>query len=71
MEDGECVSGYFIKGPVGEKMYVMYAYITFFAAYAIPCACFFILYGMVAIKMQRRKRDSNFESNRYVREPIT
>ena len=27
--------------------------------------CFLIFYGMVVINMQRRKRDSQFESNRY------
>ena len=65
MEDSKCVSGYFMKGPIGEKIYVIYAYGAFIIGYAIPCACFFFLYGMVAISMQRRKRDSNFESNTY------
>ena len=64
MEDGKCISAYFIKGPVGETIYIVYAYGAFVTFYAVPTACFLILYGMVAISMQRRKRDSNFESNR-------
>ena len=65
MENGTCVSGYYFKGPGSEAFYFGFSVCWFFAAYAIPCACFFILYGMVAISMQRRKRDSQFESNRY------
>ena len=65
MEDDVCVSGYYIKGPGSEEFYFAFSVCWFLAAYAVPCACFFILYGMVAISMQRRKRDSQFESNRY------
>ena len=64
MENGKCVSGFYFKGYIAEKMYLVYSISTFFTFYAVPCACFFILYGMVAITMQRRKRDPNFESNR-------
>ena len=64
MEDGKCMSGYFIKGPIGEKIYVIYAYAAFISCFAMPTTCFFFLYGMVALRLQRRKRDSNFESNR-------
>ena len=65
MKDGACVNGYFFKGPIAEKFYQAYSVIWFLQAYAGPCTCFFILYGMVAISMQRRKRDSQFESNRF------
>lgn len=64
MKDGSCHSGYFWTGPTAEKMYLTFALSTFFTFYAVPTACFFILYGMVAISMQRRKRSSDFESNR-------
>ena len=65
MEEGACVSGYFFKGPIADKFYFALSMSWFVIGYALPCACFFILYGMVAISMQRRKRDSQFESNRY------
>ena len=65
MEGGACVSGYYMKGSGSEEFYFAFSVGWFFADYAVPCACFFILYGMVAISMQRRKRDSQFESNRY------
>ena len=63
MEKEECVSDFLFKGPLAEKMYLLFAVFTFFFLYAVPCACFFILYGMVAISMQRRKRNSQFETN--------
>ena len=63
MQDGECVSDFLFKGPLAETMYLLFAVFAFFFLYAIPCACFFILYGMVVISMQRRKRDSQFETN--------
>ena len=66
MEDGACVSGYFFKGPIGDKLYLAFSVSWFFTTYAVPCACFFLLYGMVAISMQRRKRDFQFASNRYI-----
>ena len=65
MEDGACVSGYYFKGRIADQFYFAFSVSWFFTAYAVPCACFFVLYGMVAISMQRRKRDSQFESNRY------
>ena len=64
MKDGKCVSGYLWTGPVAEKLYLVFACLGFSVYYALPCACFFFLYGMVAIKMHRRKNSSNFESNR-------
>ena len=65
MEEGSCVSGYFFKGPIADKFYFALSLSWFVIGYALPCACFFILYRMVAISMQRRKRDPQFESNRY------
>ena len=65
MEDGICVSGYYFKGPIAENFFLAFSVNWFLTAYALPCACFFILYGMVAISMQRRKRDLQFESNRF------
>ena len=62
LEGGECVSSQFFKG--ARKVYLAFAIALFFADWAVPVTCFFILYGMVVISMQRRKRDSQFESNR-------
>ena len=64
MENGECVSEFVFEGDEAENLYLSFAVILFIVYYAVPCACFFILYGMVVISMQRRKRDSQFESNR-------
>ena len=62
MEGGKCVKEQFFKN--SRHVYLAFAIMVFFAAWAVPVTCFFILYGMVAISMQRRKRDSQFESNR-------
>ena len=62
MEGGECVSAEFFED--AHQVYLTFAIMVFFADWAVPVTCFFILYGMVVIRMQRRKRDSQFESNR-------
>ena len=62
MEAVECVSAQFFDD--AHQVYLAFAIMVFFAAWAVPVTFFFILYGMVAISMQRRKRDSQFESNR-------
>ena len=60
------MSAQFFEGAGARDVYLAFAITLFFSHYAVPCACFFILYGMVVISMQRRKRDSQFESNRYI-----
>ena len=62
MKDGQCVNEQFFKD--SRQVYLAFAIMVFMADWAVPVACFFILYGMVVISMQRRKRDSQFESNR-------
>ena len=63
--DGECVSGQYFQTPYSKKVYLAFTVILFTVFWAVPVTCFAFLYGMVAIRMQRRKNDSNFESNRY------
>ena len=62
MEDGQCVNGQFFKD--SRHMYLAFAIMVFMADWAVPVTCFVFLYGMVVVSMQRRKRDSQFESNR-------
>ena len=64
MEDGECHSGNAMKDDIIDKLFYVYAIAAFLSYYAIPCACFFFFYGMVAAKMHRRKNNSKFESNK-------
>ena len=64
LEGDQCVSAQFFQGASARDVYLAFAITLFFSHYAVPCACFFILYGMVVITMQRRKRDSQFETNR-------
>ena len=64
MENGTCISAQFFEGPLAKRFYTAFGIISFFAYWAIPFICFLFFYGKVAISMQRRKRDSNFESNR-------
>ena len=64
MKDGKCISDFFWTGPVAEIMYSVFAISTFFTFYFIPAVCFFILYGAVVVTMQRRRNDSNFQTNR-------
>ena len=54
----------FFEGSTARQVYLAFAIMLFFADWVLPVACFFILYGMVVISIQRRKRDSQFESNR-------
>ena len=63
MKDGQCVNEQFFKD--SRKVYLAFAIMFFTSVWAVPVMCFFILYGMVAITMQRRKLDSQFESIRY------
>ena len=65
LEGGACLSEYFFKGPIANNVFLVFSVSWFFTSYAVPCSCFFILYGMVAITMQRRKQDNQFESNRF------
>ena len=62
MIDGVCVKAQFFED--APKIYLAFAVMVFMADWAVPVTCFFILYGMVVISMQRRKRDSQFECNR-------
>ena len=62
MVGGECVKAQFFKN--SRHVYLVFAIMVFMADWAVPVSCFFILYGMVVITLQRRKRDSQFESNR-------
>ena len=62
MVGGECVKAQFFEDT--PKIYLAFAIMVFTADWAVPVISFFILYGMVVISMQRRKRDSQFESNR-------
>ena len=70
LKEGECVGVQFFEFERASKMYLAFAIIVFLADWAVPVACFFILYGMVIITMQKRKRDSQFESNRSVQKII-
>ena len=52
MEAGECVSAQFFED--AHQGYLAFAIMVFFFAdWAVPVTCFFILYGMVVISMQR------------------
>ena len=62
MDDVECVNAQFFEN--AKQVYLSFAIMVFMADWAVPVTCFFILYGMVVISMQRRKRDSQFETNR-------
>ena len=62
LEGEECIDDQFFKD--SRHVYLAFAIMVFMADWAVPVSCFFILYGMVVISMQRRKRDSQFESNR-------
>ena len=66
LEEGECVGVQFFEFEGARKMYLAFAIMVFLADWTVPVSCFFILYGMVVISMQRRKRVSQFESNRSV-----
>ena len=54
----------FFEGSTAGQVYLAFAITLFFADWVLPVTCFLILYGMVVISMQRRKTDSQFESNR-------
>ena len=60
------MSAQLFEGAGAHQVYLAFVIMLFFADWAVPVTCFFILYGMVVISMQRRKRDSQFESNRYI-----
>ena len=62
MEGGQCVKAQFFNN--SRHMYLAFAIMVFMTDWAVPVACFCILYGMVVLTLQRRKRDSQFESNR-------
>ena len=64
--DGQCVAAHFFEGPGAKRVYLAFVIILFIGFWAVPVPCFLFLYGMVAITMQKRKRDSKFETNRLV-----
>ena len=70
-DDGECLSEYYFEGKIMEDFMTGYGIFWFFIAYAIPCALFFVLYGLVLLSIHRRQGDTKLGSSRVIDKATT
>ena len=53
--DGKCLSEYYFKTEAFKHVMKFYGFYAFATLYAIPCAIFFIMYGLVVVAFIKRK----------------
>ena len=54
--DGACVSQFFWDGATIAYLFWLYSISSFFLCYAIPCAFFFVMYGLVILSFKNRAK---------------
>ncbi len=62
----QCYSEYFLPGVTVKKFMSFYSIFWFVQAYAVPCALFFILYGLVLLALRNRRQDNVLGSSKVI-----
>ena len=65
-ENGTCVSEHYMQGDIIEFLYAVFSVSTLFSYWGIPFFFFVFFYGMVAFKLNRRKRNTDFGTTRAI-----
>ena len=65
-ENGTCVSEHYMQSDIIEFLYAVFSVSTLFSYWGIPFFIFVFFYGMVAFKLNRRKRNTDFSTTRAI-----
>ena len=65
-ENGTCVSEHYMQGEIIEFLYSVFSVSTLFTFWGIPFVSFVFFYGMVAFKLNKRKRNTDFGITRAI-----